>query len=299
MSEVYNITPVQSPRFSLELSDSFHAVLQNGSLEQIQQTAIQHGRKTVPFCDFFQVEKNCSKQSLSDERSSEDPQSDRFIHWEGDFSRVHGIGRGWKKGEMQITGSVGDCLGEGMSGGKIVVTGNAADAVGNSLSGGQIVIQGNAGNWIGSSSSGELRGMTGGEIFIEGKAGDYLGARMRRGTIAVQKDVGDYVGNQMLAGSILLFGSSRGQPGVGMKRGSIILFQKNHKEQTLGIHCDYATTCQPVFLRALLKHLEQNSEFPIDQSLYDAWYRRYSGDMTEGGRGEILIRSESGACVDP
>ena len=299
MSFIYKIKPVGSPQFGLELSDSFHDVLHNGSLEELLQTKIRHGNQTVPFSDFFEVGKVSLKQATSDNQNTEEDHSDRPILWEGDFSRVHGIGRGWKQGKMQVTGSVGDCLGEGMTGGKIVVTENAADAVGNSMSGGQIIIQGNVGNWAGSSSSGELRGMTGGEILVAGSAANYVGARMRRGTIVVQRNVGDYVGKEMLAGSILLFGNHQGLLGVGMKRGSIILFKKNKTEKpedvnrTFGLHFDPAVTYQPVFLRALLKHLEQVVPFPIDPALYDAWYRRYSGDMSEGGRGEILVRSEA------
>ncbi len=281
MSKLFKIKPVGNPRFSLELSGSFNALLQTGSLEEIQNSSILHGKSLVACRDVLQIATVTSK-----EQSEE-----RVIEWEGDFSRVHGIGRGWKQGRMIITGDVGDCLGERMSGGEIVVSGNAGDAAGSSMSGGRIIIEGNAADRVGSPAPGELRGMTGGEIFIKGNAGDSLGMRMRRGTIAVQKNAGENIGIEMLAGSILLFGNHQGQPGLGMKRGSIILMQGNQTDQSLGYQSDYAVTYQPVFLRALLKHLEQTGHFQIERSRYGDWYDRYSCDMAETARGEILFHS--------
>ena len=279
MSILFRIKPVGNPRFSLELSGSFNDLLQNGSLEQIRSTSIQHGKSFVPFNKVFRV----------DEVSPQETPAERTIQWEGDFSRVHGIGRNWKQGKVIITGSVGDCLGERMSGGEIIVSGDAGDAAGSSMSGGRIVIEANAADRVGSPASGELRGMTGGEIFIKGNAGNSLGMRMRRGTIVVQKNVGENVGIEMLAGSILLFGNHQGEPGLGMKRGSIILLQGNQTDQSLGYQSDYAVTYQPVFLRALLKHLEQTGHFQIEHSRYVDWYDRYSCDMAETARGEILF----------
>ena len=281
MPETFRIKLVAPPRFSLELSDSFNNLLQNESLEQIRNATIQYGKSLVPCCDLLQVE----------DITPQKRPAERIIEWEGDFSRVHGIGRGWQQGRMQINGNTGDCLGERMSGGEIIVIGNAADAAGCSMSGGRIVIEANAADRVGSPASGELRGMSGGEIFVLGNAGDSLGMRMRRGTIVVQKNVGENVGIEMLAGSILLFGGHQGEPGLGMKRGSIILLQGNQTDQSLGYQSDFAVTYQPVFLRALLKHLEKTGHFQIEQSFYSDWYDRYSCDMAESERGEILVRA--------
>ncbi len=281
MPETVKIKPVGSPRFSIELNDSFNDLLQNGSLEQISSATIYHGKLLVPFDKLFRLEVVSQREQ----------QVERVIEWEGDFSRVHGIGRGWKQGRMNIIGDVGDCLGERISGGEIVVSGNVADAAGSSMSGGRIIIKGNAGHRVAAPCPGDLQGMKGGEIFIQGEAGDFLGMRMRRGTVVVQKNVGKNVGIEMLAGSILLFGKPSGEPGLGMRRGSIILLGKTESALSLGHQCDYALTYQPVFLKAMLKHLEKEGCFQIEASHYDHWYHRYSCDMAELERGEILVRA--------
>ena len=285
MSSSINIKAVGDIPFPVELNAAFNSLLQNGSLEQIRHATIQHGKHPVSFDSLFCVDE-ISPSDMSDER----PSQERTVQWVGDFSRVHGIGRTWERGRMVISGHVGDCLGERMSGGEIVVTGDAGDAVGCSMSGGRIVIEGNAGDRIGSPAPGELRGMRGGEIFVQGNAGDFPGRRMRRGTIVIQKNAGKNPGLEMLAGSILLFGQYRGQPGIGMQRGSIILLQKNATDCSFGYQCEFAVRYQPLFLLALLRYLDRTGHFHIDQTCYTDCYDRYSCDMAEMERGEILVR---------
>ncbi len=285
MSSSINIKAVGDIPFPVELNAAFNSLLQNGSLEQIRHATIQHGKHPVSFDSLFCVDE-ISPSDMSDER----PSQERTVQWVGDFSRVHGIGRTWERGRMVISGHVGDCLGERMSGGEIVVTGDAGDAVGCSMSGGRIVIEGNAGDRIGSPAPGELRGMKGGEIFVQGNAGDFPGRRMRRGTIVIQKNAGENPGLEMLAGSILLFGQYRGQPGIGMQRGSIILLQKNATDCSFGYQCEFAVRYQPLFLLALLRYLDRTGHFHIDQTCYTDCYDRYSCDMAEMERGEILVR---------
>jgi hypothetical protein len=50
----------------------------------------------------------------------------------------------------------------------------------------------------------------------------------------------------------------------------------------------YACTCQPTYLRLLLTRLRSSYGLPVRPRHLNGLYRRYSGDMAELGKGEIL-----------
>jgi len=90
---------------------------------------------------------------------------------------------------------------------------------------------------------------------------------------------------KMIAGSILVFGRLGARAGAGMKRGTIV---------ALGAHGDllptfrYACRYQPVFLRYHLLRLREWG-LPISDEHVEGAYRRFQGDITALGKGEILI----------
>jgi hypothetical protein len=53
-----------------------------------------------------------------------------------------------------------------------------------------------------------------------------------------------------------------------------------------------ACRCQPAFVRLLLRTLQQ-FDFHMPDELLDADYELHSGDMLEGGRGEIVLRARN------
>jgi formylmethanofuran dehydrogenase subunit C len=202
----------------------------------------------------------------------------------GDGDRVKWIGRGMTRGRISIIGNAGMHLGAHMKGGTIEVCGNASDWVGAEMSAGLIRIRGNAGGQIGAAYRGSLSGMSGGTILIEGSAGIEVGMRMKRGIIAVTGRVRDFAGLQMKGGSIFLVGGAEIRTGAWMFRGTIVSLTPIVLMPTFS----YACTYQPTFLRLYARHL-QALGFSIPHEVEHGAYRRYTGDTSVPGKGEILL----------
>ena len=190
--------------------------------------------------------------------------SDRVLV-QGDLALVTGLGTGMAGGELVIEGAVGRDAGAAMAGGMIEIRGTAGDNAGGAL-------------------PGASRGMTGGEIVIRGNAGADTGARMRRGLIAVTGDVGQGAGRGMIAGTVVVFGAAG--PGIGrwIKRGSIVSFGAVVRPASFR----YACTYRPPHIRVLLRYLATRYGLPVTATQIGGRYHRYSGDLAELGKGEIL-----------
>src|SRR3984893_16481626 len=202
----------------------------------------------------------------------------------GDAGRVKWIGRGMTRGRISIAGDAGMHLGAYLKGGTIEVTGNASDWVGAEMTGGLIRIGGDAGGQIGSAYRGSLAGMNGGTILIEGSAGIEVGMRMKRGLIAVKGPVKDFAGLQMKGGTIVLLAGAEIRTGAWMIRGTIVSLTPLRLMPTFA----YACTYHPTFLRVYTRHL-QTLGFTIPLEIQDGAYRRYTGDTSVPGKGEILV----------
>ncbi len=243
------------------------------SLDEIRQMPIVHGNRQVPLGEFFQL--------------SGDP-GDQCLVWRGELSRVHWMGAGMTRGTMRIVGSAGRHVGSRMRGGRIEVQGDVSDSVGAEMLGGRIHVHGNTGHLAGAAYRGSARGMTGGTILIDGSAGNEVGHGMRRGLIAIAGSAGDLVGMNMLAGSIFVFGKVGLRHGAGMRRGTIGLLGS---ELYTPLPTFYrACRCSLELLRIVERTLHRLS-FPLSVTLSDMQIDLYHGDMLEGGRGEMLLRS--------
>jgi formylmethanofuran dehydrogenase subunit C len=206
----------------------------------------------------------------------------------GDAGRVKWIGRGMTRGRITVNGNAGMHLGAYMKGGTIEVTGNVSDWIGAEMQGGLIHVRGNAGGQIGAAYRGSLSGMNNGTILIEGSAGIELGMRMRRGIIAVKGPVKDFAGLQMKGGTIILMGGAEIRTGAWMVRGTIVLLKPARLLPTFTKACDY----NPAFLRLYARHLQP---FGFSIPYQDASYRRYIGDSSVPGKGEILVWQAPGS----
>jgi formylmethanofuran dehydrogenase subunit C len=235
---------------------------------KLAKLPVLHGNRSVALGDFFRVNGS----------SSDD------IRLEGDLSRVKLIGCGMSRGRIHIAGSVGMHAGASMRGGEIVVEGDAGDWAGAEMKGGRLVVKGNAGHLLGSAYRGSRVGMTGGEVVVHGSAGAEVGNSMRRGLIAIGGSSGDFTGVNMLAGTIIVFGELGWRAGAGMRRGSIISTRPARILPTFSFDCVY----RPSFVRLYLRHLRARG-LPVDSACVEGRYRRWSGDMVDLGRGEILI----------
>ncbi len=194
--------------------------------------------------------------------------------------------RGQPDGHLRFVGdlALGDRIGAGLSEGEVVVEGDVGSEVGLAMSGGALDIRGDAGPLAGAALPGFKRGMTGGELIVRGSAGSGAGSAMRRGLIVIAGPAGDHTGLNMIAGTVVVFGSAGADSGLWSKRGSVVALGEITPPATY----HYACTYQPVHLRLLFTRLRARYGLPVRPRHLNGYYRRYSGDMAELGKGEIL-----------
>jgi formylmethanofuran dehydrogenase subunit C len=194
-------------------------------------------------------------------------------------------------GSIRFTGDWSQAarLGAGLTGGAVVVEGDVGDEVGLGMSGGSIEVRGRAGARAGAAAPAARRGMTGGELIVHGEAGPECGSLMRRGLVVVGGTVGDHAGAGMIAGTLVAFGDVGPVPGLWSKRGSIVAFGRLEVPSTYR----YACTYQPPHLRVLLRRLQTRYRLPVEPRHLAGFYHRYSGDLAELGKGEILTWTAS------
>jgi formylmethanofuran dehydrogenase subunit C len=200
----------------------------------------------------------------------------------GEFFRVQGE-------RSAVVRMQGDCtrveaIGAGMAGGELVIEGDAGRDLGVAMSGGRIDVHGNTGNNTGGALPGAARGMTGGEIIVRGNVGDAAGARMRRGLVVVTRDAGCGIGAGMIAGTVVVLGSVGPRAGRFLKRGSIVACGQIERPGTFR----YACTYEPPHVALLLRYLQARAGVPVADQHVSGRYARYSGDLAELGKGEIL-----------
>ncbi len=196
---------------------------------------------------------------------------------------------GESNGRIRFTGNLelADRLGGGMIEGDVVVEGNVGHEAGLSLAGGSLLVEGDAGPRAGAAPPGFKRGMTGGELVVRGSAGPEAGSAMRRGLVVIVGRAGDQTGLGMIAGTIVTFGAAGADPGLWSKRGSLVALGPIDLPPTYA----YACTYQPVHLKLLLTRLRVTYDLPVKPKHVNGFYRRYSGDLAELGKGEILTWS--------
>lgn len=189
-------------------------------------------------------------------------------------------------GRIRFTGDLerADRVGTGLSEGEVTVEGSVGQEAGMALAGGTLDIDGNAGPRAGATPLGFKRGMTGGELIVRGSAGAEAGAGMRRGLLVIAKNAGDRAGLGMIAGSVVVFGSAGRDTGLWSKRGSVVALGPITPPTTYS----YACTYQPIVLHLTLTRLRTRYGLSIQRKHFTGFYRRYSGDMAELGKGEIL-----------
>ncbi|MGN6393217.1 MAG: hypothetical protein ACTHM9_13370 [Gemmatimonadales bacterium] len=198
---------------------------------------------------------------------------------------------GTPDGTIRFTGDWGRAgrLGAGLSEGAVSVESDVGDEVGLGMAGGSIEVRGRAGARAGAAATDARRGMLGGELVIHGAAGPETGALMRRGLIAVGGPTADHAGAGMIAGTIVVFGTTGAAPGLWSKRGSLVALGDVAIPSTYR----YACTYRPPHLPLVLRRLEDRYRLPVEARHLTGSYRRYSGDLAELGKGEILAWTAS------
>ena len=194
--------------------------------------------------------------------------------------------KGEPNGSIRFEGNLElvDKLAAGLAEGEVIVDGSVGREAGLALAGGALDIAGDAGPRAGAAPLGFKRGMTGGELIVRGSAGAEAGSGMRRGLIVIGGRAGEQTGLGMIAGNVVVFGSAGTDSGLWSKRGSVVALGAITPPLTYS----YACTYQPVHLRLLLTRLRVRYRLPVRPRHLNGSYRRYSGDMAESGKGEIL-----------
>ena len=205
----------------------------------------------------------------------------------GDVCEVTGT----PDGTIRFTGELSRItrLGAGLTEGAVVVEGSVGDEVGLGMAGGSIEVRGDAGERAGGAAPEARRGMTGGELVVHGSAGASAGALMRRGLLAIGGTVGHHAGAGMIAGTLVAFGDVGAAAGLWSKRGSIAALAG----VTIPSTYRYACTYQPIHLRLTLTRLRARYGLPTGEHHLSGYYRRYSGDLADLGKGEILVWTQS------
>jgi hypothetical protein len=89
----------------------------------------------------------------------------------------------------------------------------------------------------------------------------------------------------MIAGNVIVLGSAGSDTGLWSKRGSVVALGDIAPPPTYS----YACTYQPTHLRVILIRLRDRYRLPIRRRHLTGLYRRYSGDVAELAKGEILV----------
>jgi formylmethanofuran dehydrogenase subunit C len=198
---------------------------------------------------------------------------------------------GQPTGRIEFTGELdlADRLGAGLQEGEVLVKGNVGREAGLAMGGGILDIDGDAGPRAGAAPLGYKRGMVGGEMIVRGSAGAEAGAAMRRGLLVIGRTAGSQTGRGMIAGTVIILGAAGPDTGLWSKRGSVVALGKITPPETYA----YACTDQPVHLRVMLARLRSKYSLPIQRKHLTGLYHRYSGDLAELGKGEILAWTRS------
>jgi len=88
----------------------------------------------------------------------------------------------------------------------------------------------------------------------------------------------------MIAGTVVVFGKAGPGAGRFLKRGSIVALAPIERPSTFR----YACTYRPPHVGLLLRYLRGRAGVPVADRYVTGKYERYSGDLAELGKGEML-----------
>jgi formylmethanofuran dehydrogenase subunit C len=257
-------------RFPLSLEGLTPDRLAGQDVAAISSLRVWCGNAEAPLADFFAISGDAGDQDILLEASS---------------GQLTSVGARMVSGRLTVHGHVGPHAGAGMSGGELHIQGDAGNWLGAEMRGGRIAVHGNAGHQVGSVYPGGQVGMRGGVLLVDGNVGEEIGCNLRRGLLAIGGSCADFAGCGMIAGTILVFGAVGMRPGAGMKRGTLLCAAEAPPLlPTFRFDCTY----RPVFLTLYFNQLRAWG-FHVPESVYQATWQRFSGDLLALGKGEFLV----------
>ena len=264
------LTLKYQPQQRVDLSPLSCQLLQGKTLEQIAAIELQSGKLKLRVDNLFDL-------------TGDDTQN---IVIKNSFNKLDFIGKELDGGSITVEGDAGAYLAMGMKTGSIKVTGNAGLYAGCEMKKGYLEIAGNVGDFLGGALPGNKMGMKGGTILVKGNAGDRVGDQLRRGTILIEGNAGDYCGSRMIAGTIAVMGQTGRFLGYAMRRGTLLLWKTPQLSASFN-DCGSHTLS---FLPMLFKSFQtMNSKFADTTAAFNR-VQRYAGDMSDMGRGEVLVK---------
>ncbi|HZN03834.1 MAG TPA: formylmethanofuran dehydrogenase subunit C [Candidatus Polarisedimenticolia bacterium] len=203
----------------------------------------------------------------------------------GDLSAFVRLGAGMTRGRLVVKGNAGLAAGSRMSGGRLEISGDAGARAGEGMTGGVLVVRGSTGDDLGGPPPGAARGVNRGAILVAGNAGARAGRRMRRGLIAIGGGAGPLAGTEMLAGTLVIAGHAGDGIGTWMRRGTILLGTGSPPPASA-----FADAGSGRFsFWALYDEALRFAGATIPEAWREGRFRRYVGDRSGGGLGEILV----------
>ena len=245
-------------------------LLLNKSIREIGHLQILAGTKWTKVGELFQI-------------SGEDCQN---LAIENSTIRLERVGSRMSSGSINVFGSTGAFAGQFMRGGKLIVNGSTGSYAAMSMRGGTIDIQGSTGDFLGAGAPGSKIGMNGGTVLVSGDAGKRAANRMRRGLVVIQGNTGIGPCSGIIAGTVVLLGDKVVKPGIRMKRGTIVVANQPEIESATFLEQGRMNL---LYLALLKKQMQEllpgfNLELKIGERM-----NRYTGDISCGGIGEILV----------
>jgi formylmethanofuran dehydrogenase subunit C len=244
--------------------------LQNLALPDIGALTLQSGKCKLRADDLFTI-------------TGSDAQT---IVIKNSFAKLDFIGKELQGGSITVEGDAGAYLGFGMKSGEIKVSGNAGLYAACEMRNGYLEVAGNVGDFLGAALPGNKMGMKGGVILVKGNAGERAGDHMRRGNILIEGNAGDYCGSRMTAGTIAVMGKTGRYPGYAMRRGTLLLWNQPQLSASFNDCGAHTLAFLPILFASFNK---LDSSFANKSAAFNR-VRRYAGDMSEMGRGEVLVK---------
>lgn len=258
------------PKQRVDMSPLTPINLVGKSNNEIAAIGLPCGKSLIPVRELFNI-------------TGDDVQN---IVIDNSFDKLDFIGKELDGGSITVNGNVGAYLGFGMKSGTIKVNGNVGIFAGCEMKKGGIEINGDTGDFLGGALPGNKMGMKGGVILVKGNAGARAGDHMRRGMILIEGNAGDYCGSRMTAGTIAVMGNTGRYVGYAMRRGTLLLW---NQPQLLPSFNDCGAHTLG-FLPLLFNSFNSiNSKFADASAAFNR-VQRYAGDMSELGRGELLVK---------
>lgn len=271
MSGLVSLRLRAEPEAGLDLSPLLPRKLHGLGKRKIENVRLGYGSRQVPVAELFQVHGGSGCEEL-------------LI--EGGSRRFHGLGADMGEGRIEVFGDVGDDCALGMHGGSLRVHGNSGDFTGSGLGAGTVLIDGNCGDDCGALRPGGHAAISGGLLQVRGRCGARAGAAMSGGMLLIEGKAGHGLAADIRAGTVLALAGCGPGMARGMKRGTLVVNKP-------GMRLRPAFADNGVFdlavLRLIMNYIEANATGLRFLQKCSILVRRYTGDLSSGGAGEILV----------